>query len=245
MKSKFIISAIGLSTLFLVGCATQQLDINKMRSLVAQAEAGSDGDCLIALHQAAVSLSQAKAMLVIAEKEGLDAGEYNKGMTAAENAVKARQVLAKACTQRYAALKQESAIMQGQLVETQEAVSETQVAISEVYAKTERLPGVTFARNSAQLNAEAKPILDAVAGRLVKENRKVEIAGHTSSTGNAEHNLELSQKRAESVSKYLVSKGVKPLNIAPHGYGKTQPVASNNTQEGRNANKRVEIRYLR
>ena len=162
MKSKFVISAIGLSTLFLVGCATQQLDINKMRSLVAQAEAGSDGDCLIALHQAAVSLSQAKAVLAIAEREGLDTGEYNKGMAAAENAVRARQVLAKACTQRYAALKQESAIMQGQL-------EETQAAVSEVYAKTERLPGVTFARDSARLNPEAKPILDAVAGRLVQD----------------------------------------------------------------------------
>ena len=238
MKSKFIISAIGLSTLFFVGCATQQQDINKMRSLVAQAEAGSDGDCLIALHQAAVSLSQAKAALTIAEKEGLDAGEYNKGMAAAENAVKARQVMAKACTQRYAALKQESAIMQGQLLETQ-------AAVLEVYAKTERLPGVTFAVNSGELNDEAKPILDAVAGRLVKEDRKVEIAGHTSSTGSAGHNLELSQKRAEAVSKYLISKGVRPLNIVPQGYGKTQPVASNDTQEGRNANKRVEIRYLK
>ena len=55
--------------------------------------------------------------------------------------------------------------------------------------------------------------------------------------------MELSQRRAESVRKYLISRGVNAENLTARGYGQTQPVASNDTKEGRDANKRVELRF--
>jgi OOP family OmpA-OmpF porin len=70
----------------------------------------------------------------------------------------------------------------------------------------------------------------------------VEIQGHTDNTGPAEYNLMLSQKRAESAMNYLVDKGVDPARLTAKGYGFEQPVASNDTKEGRAKNRRVEFR---
>ncbi len=89
------------------------------------------------------------------------------------------------------------------------------------------------------------PILEAMASRLVRENARVEVAGHTSNTGSESYNLNLSQERAESVMAYLKSMGVPAGNMTAKGYGMSEPVADNATQDGRNANKRVELRYLK
>ena len=72
----------------------------------------------------------------------------------------------------------------------------------------------------------------------------IEVAGHTDSAGDAEINLRLSQRRADKVAKYLVNHGVKPEQIRSMGYGETQPVASNETPEGRKDNRRIEFRVL-
>jgi OOP family OmpA-OmpF porin len=105
------------------------------------------------------------------------------------------------------------------------------------------MPGVNFKSESAELTDEAKPILEAMASNLVRENARVEVAGHTSNTGSESYNLNLSQERAESVMKYLKSEGVPAGNMTARGYGMSEPVADNATQDGRNANKRVELRY--
>ena len=68
---------------------------------------------------------------------------------------------------------------------------------------------------------------------------KVEIQGYTDSTGSAEYNLHLSQKRAESVRSYLISKGVNPVGLTAKGFGKANPIATNATTEGRAQNRRV------
>ena len=67
------------------------------------------------------------------------------------------------------------------------------------------------------------------------------LAGHTDSTGADDYNLELSKKRAQSVSNYLVTQNVNSARIATEGYGKTHPIASNDTAEGRAQNRRVEV----
>ena len=262
MKFQLQALSIGMVLVFVVGCATTppppppQLDIARMNSLVNQAGAGSDAVCFTAIHEAAVSLAEAKAILAKAATETLSEAEYDQGIAAAEKAVKARRNMASACTQRLSAVvrqskKQQAGIleqqeaMQAAIVGTQIGVLQTQEALVKLYERTERLPGVTFKSDSAELKDEAKPILDVVADRLVKENSRVEIAGHTSDTGSAEHNMTLSQGRADAVRDYLVSRGVEASNLTAKGYGMDQPIANNDTQEGRNANKRVEIRYLR
>jgi len=74
---------------------------------------------------------------------------------------------------------------------------------------------------------------------------EIEISGYTDSTGKDEYNLVLSQKRAESVMKYLISKGIKPGQLQARGYGKANPLASNDTEEGRSLNRRTEMKVLR
>ena len=107
------------------------------------------------------------------------------------------------------------------------------------------LKGVNFANNSAELNAEATAVLDqAAAGLQRRGDMKVEVAGHTDNRGSAQLNRDLSQRRAESVMRYLVSKGANAANLSARGYGPDSPVADNNSSSGRALNRRVELRQL-
>ena len=108
---------------------------------------------------------------------------------------------------------------------------------------TLNMPGhITFAVNSADLNARFFNVLDGVA-LVLKEYDKtvVEVAGHTDSTGSDAYNLQLSQRRAEAVASYLVSQGIKRERLITVGAGEAYPIASNDTEEGRAANRRVEL----
>lgn len=108
---------------------------------------------------------------------------------------------------------------------------------------TLNMPGnVTFALNSADLNAQFFNVLDGVALVLKEYNKTVvEVAGHTDSTGSDAYNLQLSQRRAQAVASYLVSQGIKSERLITVGAGKAHPIASNATEEGRAANRRVEL----
>lgn len=102
--------------------------------------------------------------------------------------------------------------------------------------------GVTFATNSADLSAQFYPVLDQVAGTLTEYNQTViEVAGHTDSTGSAAYNRTLSERRADSVIAYLQSRGVQRQRMIAVGAGQDHPIASNDTAEGRQQNRRVEI----
>jgi len=102
--------------------------------------------------------------------------------------------------------------------------------------------GVTFATNSADLSAQFYPVLDQVAGTLTEYNQTViEVAGHTDSTGSAAYNRTLSERRADSVIAYLQSRGVQQQRMIAVGAGQDHPIASNDTAEGRQQNRRVEI----
>ncbi|MGD8380601.1 MAG: OmpA family protein [Syntrophobacterales bacterium] len=100
--------------------------------------------------------------------------------------------------------------------------------------------------NSSYMKAEAYPLLDEVASILMQNpEMKVEVQGHTDNKGSAQYNQWLSEKRAQRVTDYLVSKGIDPSRLEAKGYGLTQPVASNDTAEGRAQNRRVELKRLR
>jgi outer membrane protein OmpA-like peptidoglycan-associated protein len=73
----------------------------------------------------------------------------------------------------------------------------------------------------------------------------IEIAGHTDDVGEPEENLILSQKRAESVRSYLISNGIEAARVIARGYGEEQPIATNDTIEGRQMNRRTEVRILK
>jgi outer membrane protein OmpA-like peptidoglycan-associated protein len=105
------------------------------------------------------------------------------------------------------------------------------------------LKGVNFATNSARLTPGSTAVLDEAAATLVKRGDvKTEVAGFTDNRGSPARNQVLSQQRAETVMRYLASKGVNSANLTAKGYGQNNPVADNATESGRTANRRVELR---
>jgi outer membrane protein OmpA-like peptidoglycan-associated protein len=104
---------------------------------------------------------------------------------------------------------------------------------------------VTFATDSADLKPQFFETLNSVAIVLNEFNRTlVDVTGHTDSTGSADHNQRLSERRAGTVAEYLVAQGNNPQRFQVLGMGQNEPIASNATAEGRAQNRRVEIRIV-
>jgi outer membrane protein OmpA-like peptidoglycan-associated protein len=102
--------------------------------------------------------------------------------------------------------------------------------------------GILFDVNSAGLRQEAKTNLEDLAKTLQKyDDTEVLIEGHTDNTGTEEYNQKLSENRAQSVASYIQSLGVKGARIQEEGYGEVQPVDANETEAGRQSNRRVEV----
>lgn len=107
------------------------------------------------------------------------------------------------------------------------------------------LEGVAFEVNSARLTTESRSILDTVAGDLKKYPRlRVELQGHTDSSGPDQYNLSLSQQRADAVRTYLTEQGVPAAQLLAKGYGEAQPIDANTSAEGRAKNRRVVMSVL-
>jgi len=127
-------------------------------------------------------------------------------------------------------------------------VNETNERISALDDYTpETTTAVNFKVNSAVLTDDAKAKLDELATKAMNtKGYVVEVAGFTDATGGLLKNRILSQKRADSVIRYLVENHSIPLRriITPYGYGKANPVADNTTREGREQNRRVEVKLL-
>jgi len=107
------------------------------------------------------------------------------------------------------------------------------------------LKNIFFDINRYELKPESEAELDKLV-QLLHENPtlKIQINGHTDSTGKAADNLLLSENRAKAVVNYLVSKNISPQRLSAKGYGATQPVASNKTDEGRALNRRTEMKVI-
>ena len=133
---------------------------------------------------------------------------------------------------------QQEADMRQQLAGTGVTIVRTDKYIALVFQSS-----ITFATDSAEVVPEFYPSLVVVAGLLQKYNATdIDVNGYTDSTGSDAYNLKLSQQRANAVAGALIQRGVSPQRIMPMGYGKADPVASNNTADGRAQNRRVEIR---
>lgn len=103
--------------------------------------------------------------------------------------------------------------------------------------------GIYFDTDKADLKPESKPTLQEIA-KLLRENPalKLYVVGHTDSTGSFDHNMDLSRRRAEATVKALVSEyGIDPKRLRPYGVGPLAPLASNDTDDGRAKNRRVEL----
>ena len=107
------------------------------------------------------------------------------------------------------------------------------------------LRGVNFAFNSAEIEPTSFRVLDQVA-RVLADNPdvRIEISGHTDNVGGRAYNERLSHARAESVLNYMVSKGIPRARLQARGMGMSRPVASNDTEEGRAQNRRIEFNRL-
>ena len=102
--------------------------------------------------------------------------------------------------------------------------------------------GILFDVNESDLKDQYRAELTQLATILNKyEDTNILLAGHTDSTGSDDYNLELSKRRAQSVANYLASQNVDRARFATEGYGKSDPIASNDTPEGRAENRRVEV----
>ena len=107
------------------------------------------------------------------------------------------------------------------------------------------LEGVLFGFDNATLNPESAAVLERVARSLADwPELRIEVGGHSDPTGPEAHNVDLSVRRAEAVRDYLINRGVDGNRIEVRGYGTSQPVADNDTRDGRIRNRRVEIRVL-
>ena len=104
---------------------------------------------------------------------------------------------------------------------------------------------IYFKTGSAELDSASNALLDSVADIANRcPSVKIEVSGHTDTTGGASANQSLSEARAKAVVTYLVAHGVAQTRITATGYGGTKPVASNTTEDGRAKNRRIEFRVV-
>jgi len=107
------------------------------------------------------------------------------------------------------------------------------------------LDNVNFDSGKSSLRVESFKSLNELVDYLkLKPKMVIEIAGHTDNIGNSEVNLKLSQERANTVKSYLLKKGIPASRVKAQGYGDNEPISSNDTPEGRQQNRRTEVRIL-
>jgi outer membrane protein OmpA-like peptidoglycan-associated protein len=107
------------------------------------------------------------------------------------------------------------------------------------------LKNIFFDINKYEIKTTSQVELDKIV-QLLTDNPtvKIQLAGHTDNIGNAADNLKLSENRSKAVINYLVNKGIDAKRLSPKGYGASQPVADNKTEEGRAINRRTELKVI-
>tara|TARA_Y100000746_G_scaffold148545_1_gene127185 strand:- start:176 stop:847 length:672 start_codon:yes stop_codon:yes gene_type:complete len=115
----------------------------------------------------------------------------------------------------------------------------------DLYDKIFELKNLFFQSAKYEIEKKYFKELDNLVVLLKEKNIDIEIAGHTNNVGNDRNNQILSEKRALSVKSYLVKNAINPKRIICVGYGENQPIYDNNTIEGREKNRRIEIRILK
>jgi outer membrane protein OmpA-like peptidoglycan-associated protein len=152
---------------------------------------------------------------------------------------------------------QEQERLAGQIEETQALAQKAQATADQANNRINGLDEfdpiktitVHFKPGSATLGPQSKAAIDQAAAWVKTQNTKgwvMAVIGYADTTGNSSRNIDLSERRANAVIYYIVTKYKMPLNrlVQPFGYGQLEPVAENKTKEGRAKNRRVEIRLM-
>jgi outer membrane protein OmpA-like peptidoglycan-associated protein len=224
------------------------------REAKARADAAAEVERRMAADQAREQAEAAKAeaerLKADAEKAAADAAKAKQEAEAARAAALAEQQAALAQKQaaeveaqkaREAAAKAEAekADLRAQLLNQLNAVLQTQDSARGLIVQ---MSDVLFDTGSSTLKPTAREKLAKISGILLAHpGLTLQIEGYTDSVGSDEFNQQLSERRADSVRDFLAEQGVPVSSIAARGFGKTQPVASNDTPEGRQRNRRVEL----
>lgn len=221
MKNLIIVlMAIGIA---LSGCATKTQTGAGVGAGVGAAVGAGAGQAIG--HSTGSTLLGAGIGAVVGGLTGAGIGRY---MDNQERAMREAVANSEAATVR-----REQEIMQG--------ARQQSVDVLDVTFKSDYL----FATNSAVLLPGAQPELQRVANVLRQyPETNIQIAGHTDSAGNEVYNQQLSERRAEAVKNALIGMGVEPSRITTIGYGESRPIAGNNTESGRQQNRRVEVRII-
>jgi outer membrane protein OmpA-like peptidoglycan-associated protein len=131
-------------------------------------------------------------------------------------------------------------------VPAEDGILEFDYQIKYELPKTYVLENVYFDTGKATLKSSSfKSLNNLVTVLKAKKGMEIEIGGHTDNVGSQESNMVLSQKRADAVKKYLVSKGIAASRLSTKGYGDTQPIEYNDTPEGRQKNRRTQVTVLK
>lgn len=195
----------------------------------------------IANHKIEIARAMAEQDLMMAEREDLD-----RERTEARLASRSRE--ANAARDDAEAANAETALAHDDVETANAETASLQREIAALKAKpTDKglvvtLSDLTFASGSVRLNADAMAHLDKIADFLNHyPDRQVRIEGHTDSVGSVASNLDLSQRRAEAVRAYLMTRGIDGQRLSAVGLGASYPVADNTSAAGRKSNRRVEL----
>jgi len=174
------------------------------------------------------------------------AGAADTKATAAQQAAQAANTAAQGADRKADTANQGVQQANNRITTLETRVSNINVNFNDAYTESEKQT-VTFANNSSALSNEAKATLDRVASSVsgLRSGYLIELQGYTDSTGSEQYNIGLSQRRADAVERYLVTKSVALFRVSIVGLGEDAPVADNKTNQGRAQNRRVEVRVLK
>jgi outer membrane protein OmpA-like peptidoglycan-associated protein len=207
-----------------------------------------------AAEQARVEAEQAKAEAEKMKQEALAAAQEaarqkEEAEKAKADAIAQQQALAADAAQAHADAQKAESLREQAEREKQELRARLLQQLNQILATRDSARGlvanmsdVLFRSGSFELAPGARERLAKVSGIILAyPSLHVSIEGHTDSVGGDEYNQTLSEQRAQAVRDYFVQQGISSSSIETHGYGKTAPIASNDTPEGRQQNRRVEL----
>jgi outer membrane protein OmpA-like peptidoglycan-associated protein len=196
-----------------------------------------------ARQQAEAARADAERMKQQADQAAQAAAQQQQQAEAARAAALAQQQAAEAdaekARQAAAQAEKEKADLRAQLLAQLNAVLQTQDTARGLIVN---MSDVLFDTGSSTLKPATREKLAKISGIvLAHPGLSLQVEGHTDSVGSDQMNQQLSERRADSVRDFLIAQGVPGSSITAQGFGKTQPVASNDTSEGRQKNRRVEL----
>ena len=180
--------------------------------------------------------------------EAVSDNSINKSESESDATSEAPQLLAKVepLPESFAPL-EETDTEQTEDILTEGVISQPSIEVAAAQAIISNLDlgNIAFLSNSATLTEDAQQSLNEIATKLGElTDFRIRIEGHTDNRGDPSYNQDLSTKRAESVKQYLMDQGVDSARLEAQGFGQDNPIASNDTRDGRSKNRRIEFKLI-